>query len=54
MEEDTKSDEEAVVEEEEDPRLEFIFTYLQLSMQLKPDKWNKVLGNKELAVSTFL
>jgi hypothetical protein len=51
MEEDTTSDKEAAVEDEEDPRLEFMFSYLQLSMQLKPDKWAKLIGNKELAVS---
>jgi hypothetical protein len=53
MAEDKKSDKDAVVEDEEDPRLEFMFSFLQLSMQLKPDKWAKLLGNKELAVSIF-
>lgn len=38
-------------EDEEDPRLEFMFSYLQTSLRLKPDKWAKLLGNKESAVS---
>lgn len=54
MAEDTKSDKEQVAEDEDDPRLEFMFSYLQLSMHLKPDKWAKLLGNRELAVSNVL
>lgn len=38
-------------EDEEDPRLEFMFSYLQTSLRLKPDKWAKLLGNKESSVS---
>jgi hypothetical protein len=55
MEEETKSEKkEAAAEDEADPRLEFIFNYLQRSVRLKPDKWTKLLGNKESAVSTYL
>ncbi|XP_069700803.1 dynein beta chain, ciliary-like [Periplaneta americana] len=35
-------------DEEQDPRLDFMFEYLQRSLRLKPDKWAKLLANKEL------
>jgi hypothetical protein len=54
VEEDAKSEKKgAAAEDEEDPRLEFMFSYLQTSVRLKPDKWAKLLGNKESAVSIF-
>jgi hypothetical protein len=54
MEEDAKSETKGTaVEDEEDPRLEFMFSYLQTSLRLKPDKWAKLLGNKDSAVSVF-
>jgi hypothetical protein len=54
-EEETKSEKKgAAAEDEADPRLEFMFNYLQTSVRLKPDKWAKLLGNKESAVSIFL
>lgn len=54
-EEETKSEKKgAAAEDEPDPRLEFMFSYLQTSVRLKLDKWTKLLGNKESAVSIFL
>jgi hypothetical protein len=54
-EEETKSEKKAAAAEDEaDPRLEFMFSYLQTSVRLKPDKWTKLLGNKESAVGIFL
>jgi hypothetical protein len=54
-EEETKSEKKgAAAEDEADPRLEFMFNYLQRSVRLKPDKWAKLLGNKDSAVSIFL
>jgi len=52
VEEDAESENKGMAaEDEEDPRLEFMFSYLQTSLRLKPDKWAKLLGNKESAVS---
>lgn len=55
MEDETKSEKkEAAAEDEPDPRLDFMFNYLQRSVRLKPDKWSKLLGNKESSVSNYL
>jgi hypothetical protein len=55
MEEETNSEKKGTTAEDEaDPRLEFMFNYLQRSVRLKPDKWTKLLANKESAVSIFL
>lgn len=52
VEEDAESENKGTAaEDEEDPRLEFMFNYLQTSLRLKSDKWAKLLGNKESAVS---
>jgi hypothetical protein len=54
-EDDSSNKEEATTEEDkEDPRVDFMFSILQRSMQIKPDKWTKLLENKDLSVSIFL
>lgn len=38
---------------EEDPRLEFITSYLLKSLRLKSDKWQKLMGTEDNKVSIF-
>lgn len=38
---------------EEDPRLEFIISYLLKSLRLKSDKWQKLMGTEDNRVSIF-
>lgn len=38
-------------EDEEDPRLEFLFNYLSKSMKIKQERWNKLLATEEFHVN---
>lgn len=38
-------------EDEEDPRLEFMFNYFSKSMKIKQERWNKLIANEEFLVN---
>lgn len=39
-------------DDNEDPRLEWIFNYLTKTLKLRQEKWNKMIGTDEYIVST--
>lgn len=41
-------------DDDEDPRLVYISSYLLRSMKLKNDKWNKLMNTDEYVVSSFI